>query len=110
MKSTALFINNGRGPTVDEKALIKALEQGWIAGAGLDVLEQEPPEPENPLLHMENVILTPHIGSHTKETRKAMEETAVSNLLVHCKLSKEFDHKKKSKLELSLRENKVNIL
>tara|TARA_Y100001934_G_C12381201_1_gene792509 strand:- start:5691 stop:6749 length:1059 start_codon:yes stop_codon:yes gene_type:complete len=74
MKPTALFINNGRGPTVDEKALIKALEQGWIAGAGLDVLEQEPPEPENPLLHMENVILTPHIASASKrmapETRR----------------------------------------
>jgi D-3-phosphoglycerate dehydrogenase len=74
MKPTALFINNGRGPTVDEKALIKALEQGWIAGAGLDVLEQEPPEPENPLLHMENVILTPHIASASQrmapETRR----------------------------------------
>jgi D-3-phosphoglycerate dehydrogenase len=74
MKPTALFINNGRGPTVDEKALIKALEQGWIAGAGLDVLEQEPPEPENPLLHMENVILTPHIASASRrmapETRR----------------------------------------
>ncbi len=65
MKPTALFINNGRGPTVDEKALIRALEEGWIAGAGLDVLEQEPPEPENPLLHMENVILTPHVASAT---------------------------------------------
>jgi len=63
MKSTALFINNGRGPTVDEKALIKALQEGWIAGAGLDVLEQEPPDPENPLLHMDNVVLTPHVAS-----------------------------------------------
>ena len=63
MKPTALFINNGRGSTVDEAALIKALEQGWIAGAGLDVLEQEPPDPENPLLHMENVILTAHVAS-----------------------------------------------
>ncbi|MBS19446.1 MAG: 2-ketogluconate reductase [Chloroflexi bacterium] len=74
MKETALFINNGRGPTVDEKALIKALEKGWIAGAALDVLEQEPPDPENPLLHMENVILTPHIASASKrmapETRR----------------------------------------
>ena len=63
MKQEALFINNGRGPTVDEKALIKALQEGWISGAGLDVLEQEPPELENPLLHMENVILTPHVAS-----------------------------------------------
>ncbi|MCH8185237.1 MAG: C-terminal binding protein [Chloroflexi bacterium] len=63
MKPEALFINNGRGPTVDEKALIKALQEGWIAAAGLDVLEQEPPDPENPLLHMDNVVLTPHVAS-----------------------------------------------
>ena len=74
MKPSALFINNGRGPTVDEKALIKALEEGWIAGAGLDVLEDEPPDPENPLLHMDNVILTPHVASASQrmapETRR----------------------------------------
>ena len=63
MKRSALFINNGRGSTVDEPALIKALQEKWIAGAGLDVLEQEPPDPENPLLHMDNVLLTPHVAS-----------------------------------------------
>jgi D-3-phosphoglycerate dehydrogenase len=63
MKPSALFVNTGRGPTVDERALIKALEEGWIAGAGLDVLEQEPPEPGNPLLRMDNVILTAHVAS-----------------------------------------------
>jgi D-3-phosphoglycerate dehydrogenase / 2-oxoglutarate reductase len=63
MKPTALFINTGRGPTVDEPALIKALEQGWIAGAGLDVLEQEPPASVNPLMKMEHVILTAHVAS-----------------------------------------------
>ena len=63
MKPEALFINNGRGATVDEKALIQALQEGWIAGAGLDVLEKEPPDPENPLLHMDNVTLTPHVAS-----------------------------------------------
>ena len=63
MKSEAIFINNGRGPTVDEDALIKAMQEGWIAAAGLDVLEQEPPDQENPLLHMDNVILTPHVAS-----------------------------------------------
>ena len=69
MKPEALFINNGRGPTVDEKALIKALEEGWIAAAGLDVFEQEPPDPENPLLHMDNVILTPHAASASSRMR-----------------------------------------
>ena len=63
MKPTALFINNGRGPTVDESGLIKALQEGWIAGAGLDVTEKEPPDADNPLLKMENVILTPHVAS-----------------------------------------------
>ena len=63
MKPTALFVNTGRGPTVDERALAKALSEGWIAGAGLDVLEQEPPEPSNPLLRMDNVILTAHVAS-----------------------------------------------
>jgi D-3-phosphoglycerate dehydrogenase len=63
MKPEAIFINTGRGPTVDEPALIRALREGWIAAAGLDVLEQEPPDPTNPLLTMENVILTPHVAS-----------------------------------------------
>jgi D-3-phosphoglycerate dehydrogenase / 2-oxoglutarate reductase len=63
MKPSALFINTGRGPTVDEGALVKALQEGWIAGAGLDVLEQEPPAPSNPLLGMNNVILTAHVAS-----------------------------------------------
>ena len=63
MKPEALFISTGRGPTVDESALIKALQEGWIAAAGLDVLEQEPPVPTNPLLRMDNVILTAHVAS-----------------------------------------------
>ena len=63
MKPSAWFINTGRGPTVDEAALITALQQGWIAGASLDVLEQEPPRQDNPLLQMPNVILSPHNAS-----------------------------------------------
>jgi D-3-phosphoglycerate dehydrogenase len=63
MKKEALFINTGRGPTVDEAALIRALQEGWIAGAGLDVLEREPPDATNPLLQMDNVILTAHVAS-----------------------------------------------
>jgi len=63
MKKTALFVNTGRGSTVDESAMIKALQEGWIAGAGLDVLETEPVGHNNPLLGMENVILTAHVAS-----------------------------------------------
>jgi D-3-phosphoglycerate dehydrogenase len=63
MKPTAIFINTGRGSTVDEAALITALQQGWIAAAGLDVLETEPPGHNNPLLTMDNVILTAHVAS-----------------------------------------------
>ena len=65
MKRTALFINNGRGPTVDEVALTEALEEGLIAGAALDVFEQEPVDTSNRLLKMDNVIVTPHIASAT---------------------------------------------
>jgi D-3-phosphoglycerate dehydrogenase len=63
MKPTAYFLSTGRGKVVDEPALIAALQEGRIAGAGLDVLEQEPPDPNNPLLHMSNVAMTPHLGS-----------------------------------------------
>ena len=76
MKSTALFINNGRGPTVDEAALIRALEGGKIAGAALDVFEVEPVKLDNPLLQMPNVVCTPHIASATArmapETRRRL--------------------------------------
>jgi phosphoglycerate dehydrogenase-like enzyme len=60
MKPTAYLINTARGPIVDQKALTKALKERRIAGAGLDVLEQEPPEPEDPILKLDNVILAPH--------------------------------------------------
>jgi D-3-phosphoglycerate dehydrogenase len=63
MKKTALFVNTSRGTTVDEAAMIKALQEGWIAGAALDVLETEPVSLENPLLIMDNVILTAHVAS-----------------------------------------------
>jgi D-3-phosphoglycerate dehydrogenase len=63
MKPSALFINTGRGATVDEQALITALQQNWIAGAALDVLEVEPPRQDNPLLQMRNVTFTAHVAS-----------------------------------------------
>src|SRR5262249_22506225 len=63
MKRDALFVNTGRGATVEEAGLIRALKEGWIAGAALDVLEVEPVTPDNPLLKMDNVILTSHVAS-----------------------------------------------
>ena len=66
MKPNAILINSSRGPVVDEGALIIALQEGWILGAGLDVLEQEPPDPDNPLLGMDNVVLTPHAAHYSE--------------------------------------------
>jgi D-3-phosphoglycerate dehydrogenase len=63
MKRGATFINTGRGATVHEEGLIKALQEGWIAHAALDVLETEPPSHNNPLLRMDNVTLTAHVAS-----------------------------------------------
>jgi D-3-phosphoglycerate dehydrogenase len=69
MKPTAVVINTARGPIIDETALIEALENGVIAGAGLDVLEREPPAPDNPLFSMDNVLITPHVASATTRMR-----------------------------------------
>ena len=69
MKDTAVIVNTARGPIIDEPALIEALQSGKIAAAGLDVLEQEPPAPDNPLLNMENVTVTPHVASATTRMR-----------------------------------------
>ncbi len=81
MKTDAILINTSRGPTVDERALARALKDGWIGAAGLDVYEKEPLDPASPLLRLENVVLLPHIGSATAETRRMMAEIAVRNLL-----------------------------
>ena len=69
MKNTAIIINTARGPIIDEVALIQALQSQVIAGAGLDVLEQEPPAIDNPLLIMENVLISPHVASATTRMR-----------------------------------------
>jgi gluconate 2-dehydrogenase len=82
MKKSAFFINASRGQTVDEAALIEALEQGSIRGAGLDVYEQEPVDPDNPLLKMPNVVTLPHIGSATEQTRLDMAMLAAQNLVM----------------------------
>jgi glyoxylate/hydroxypyruvate/2-ketogluconate reductase len=81
MKESAIFINASRGKTVDEDALIQALQKGQIYGAGLDVFVQEPVNKDNPLLSMNNVVTLPHIGSATYETRFKMAMTAATNLL-----------------------------
>jgi glyoxylate reductase len=80
MKKTAYLVNASRGPVVDEAALVQALEEGWIAGAGIDVFEDEPKV--NPgLLDLPNVVLAPHIGSASSETRLHMANLAVDNCL-----------------------------
>ena len=81
MKKTAYLINNSRGPVVDEKALYEALKEGRIAGAGLDVFEQEPIPVDNPLLKLDNVVVAPHISSASYETRSKMAEMVAENLV-----------------------------
>ncbi|MEM3641689.1 MAG: NAD(P)-dependent oxidoreductase, partial [Candidatus Bathyarchaeia archaeon] len=82
MKKSAFLINCSRGAVVDERALTKALEQRWIAGAALDVLEKEPPDANNPILKLDNVIITPHIAWNTIEAdeklRRVIREQVIS--------------------------------
>lgn len=80
MKESAILINSARGPIVDEKALVKALKEDQIAGAGLDVYENEP-EIEPGLIELQNVVLAPHTASATRETRTKMATMAAENLL-----------------------------
>jgi len=80
MKETAVLINTSRGPIIDENALIKALENNQIFGAGLDVYEQEPKIPKH-LKQLDNVVILPHIGSATRETRSRMADMAAENML-----------------------------
>ncbi|MEM0474126.1 MAG: NAD(P)-dependent oxidoreductase, partial [Zestosphaera sp.] len=73
--------NTSRGAVVDTKALIKALNEGWIAGAGLDVYEEEPLPPNHPLTQLDNVVLTPHIGASTEEAQERAGIDAVKKIL-----------------------------
>ena len=81
MRPESIFINISRGKVVDEQALIEALQRRQIRAAGLDVFEREPLGHDSPLLQLNNVVATPHIGSATLETREAMARCAVDNLL-----------------------------
>lgn len=80
MKPTAFLINTGRGPLLDESALAKVLTAEAIAGAGLDVLSQEPPAEDNPLLTAKNCLITPHLAWATKAARQRLLATVVANL------------------------------
>lgn len=80
MKPAACLVNTARGPIVDEQALVRALAEGRIAGAGLDVYEHEP-QPSSALLARPNVVLTPHVGSAERELRETMANVAVDNIL-----------------------------
>jgi len=81
MKPTAVLVNTSRGGIVDEKALYKALTNGWIFAAGLDVFEKEPTPPDNPLLRLPNIVVAPHIASATHQARSKMAEVAAKNLV-----------------------------
>jgi D-3-phosphoglycerate dehydrogenase len=80
MEKKPLVINTSRGPIIDEGALIKALTKGQISGAGLDVLEKEPPDPQNPLLKMENVIIAPHISFYSEESISELKQRTAENV------------------------------
>lgn len=82
MKPTAILINASRGPVIDEEALVRALQEGWIGGAGLDVYEDEPAMKPG-LAECENAVLVPHIGSATGDTRGKMASMAATNALAH---------------------------
>lgn len=81
MKKNVYLINTSRGPLVDEQALFKALKNGWIAGAALDVMEKEPPDWDNPLLKLDNVIITPHISFYSEESYIELKTKAAEAVL-----------------------------
>jgi D-3-phosphoglycerate dehydrogenase len=86
MKSTAILINTARGPIVSDQALFKALSQGWIAGAGLDDIEEEPAKqrdwtPANPLFALDNLIITPHAAYYSEEAIRTVRDFAASEVV-----------------------------
>ena len=81
MKKSAILVNTSRGPVVDQQALHEALISGEIAGAGLDVTDPEPIDPQDPLLKLDNCVVVPHIASASVATRTLMATTAAENLV-----------------------------
>jgi D-3-phosphoglycerate dehydrogenase len=79
MKRSAFFFNLGRGPIHDQEALTRALKEGWIAGAGLDVLEKEPPDTNDPILQLDNAVFTPHYASYTEEAYQELQRKTGEN-------------------------------
>jgi D-3-phosphoglycerate dehydrogenase len=80
MKKKPIIINTSRGPIVDEKALVQALREGLLSGAGLDVLEKEPPDPQSLLLKMENVVLSPHVSFYSVESISELKRRTAKNV------------------------------
>jgi D-3-phosphoglycerate dehydrogenase len=81
MKPTAILVNTSRGEVIDERALIKALQEGWILAAGLDVFEKEPLPEDHPLLEMSNVVLSGHVGWYSKDSVKELQTRAAQEVL-----------------------------
>jgi len=103
MKPTACIINTSRGGVVDNEALIRALQEGRLAGACLDVTDPEPPQPENPLLHMDQVLLSPHVAWYSEESQIELRQKiahdvgrAINGLLPVGLVNRELKHKFKS--------------
>jgi D-3-phosphoglycerate dehydrogenase len=80
MKPSAVIINVARGEIIDEVALVEALGDGRLSGAGLDVFAREPPDPANPLLHIDNVVATPHIAGMSFDTSRRRAEACAENV------------------------------
>jgi D-3-phosphoglycerate dehydrogenase / 2-oxoglutarate reductase len=116
MKSNAVVINTSRGPLIDEVSLIEALEKGRISGAALDVVEVEPLSSDHPLLQMDNVILTPHVGWYSEESAAELRSKAamgVADVLLHGEYPKYLINKQvKESLNLSdnISENRYGVL
>jgi D-3-phosphoglycerate dehydrogenase len=81
MVKRPIIVNTSRGPIIDEKALLGALETGQVSGAGLDVVETEPPDPGNPLLRMENVVLSPHTAFYSEESVSQLKRDAAESVV-----------------------------